>query len=132
MIKKSIVLLLAFCFTSLAAMAIPQNVGNHIVDVAVRSTWTTLIPKAKVSCYLGDHHINVRVSATGYVSQEFTILVEEPSGYFQRDVFLKDIPKEMRGVDQNGKSIKAVYFVKDQYGFEPTEYGVLAFIPVEM
>lgn len=107
--------------------------GGHTVDIDTRNLALNVIPHAKFSCYMSSGNIQVRVRATGYLEERFTLYPSGTTpGYFKRDVFLQDYPKTLIAEDMNGKKIVAVYFQKDQYGFDPRQYGITAHIPKKM
>jgi hypothetical protein len=120
-------------FVASGVFAIPYQVGDYKLDVTVRNSAMNLIPDSKVSFYRYDQSSFIaEARATGYRSVSKRIEIKPNQFIYKTEVVLPDLERKLYIIDHNRKVLAAAYLRTDQFGFPGNEYGLTAYIPVEM
>ncbi len=128
------VLIIAFLtFIASGVSAIPYQVGDYRIDVTVRNSAMNLIPDVKVSFWrLDQASILIEARATGYKAVEKRIDIKPNQYIYKFEMMLPDLERKLYVIDHNQKILAAAYLRTDQFGFPGNEYGITAYIPIEM
>lgn len=132
-IQYRVLIIVVLTFVASGVFAIPYQVGDYKLDVTVRNSAMNLIPDSKVSFYRYDQSSFIaEARATGYKSVTKRIEIKPNQFVYKTEFVLPDLERKLYIIDHNHKILAAAYLRTEQFGFPGNEYGLTAYIPVEM